>query len=151
MGVDAFDTVLITGLGPVGLGAVANARFRGAKVVGVETNPYRADLGRESGAAAIVDPEDEDASAQIKDRTGGGASIAVECSGVGAAAQLCIRSVRRRGQVALVGGSQEFALHGWQDIISQGLTIHGAWHFNLGDAPCLMEVIPRARDHSSTR
>jgi L-iditol 2-dehydrogenase len=31
MAVDAFDTVLVTGLGPVGLGAVVNARHRGAR------------------------------------------------------------------------------------------------------------------------
>jgi L-iditol 2-dehydrogenase len=144
MGVDCSDTLLVTGLGPIGLGAVVNARFRGAKVIAVEANPYRADLGRELGAAAVIDPRDEDAGAQIKDLTGGGADKAVECSGVGAAAELCIRSVRRKGQVALVGASQEFTLNGWQDVVSQGLTLHGAWHFNLGDAPRLMEVISRS-------
>src|SRR5437588_4431043 len=36
MGLGAFDTVLITGAGPVGLGAVVNARFRGARVLVVE-------------------------------------------------------------------------------------------------------------------
>ena len=42
--VDSFDTVLVTGLGPVGLGAVVNAIFRGARIIGVESNSYRADL-----------------------------------------------------------------------------------------------------------
>ena len=42
MKVDRFDTVLITGLGPVGLGGIVNARYRGARVIGVESNPWRA-------------------------------------------------------------------------------------------------------------
>lgn len=40
--VNSQDTVLITGLGPVGLGAVVNARFRNARVIGVEPAPWRA-------------------------------------------------------------------------------------------------------------
>jgi len=41
MDLNTFDTVLITGLGPVGLGAIVNARYRGARVIAVESNPFR--------------------------------------------------------------------------------------------------------------
>ena len=43
----AYDTVLITGAGPVGLGAVVNARFRGARVIVVEAAPWRAERARQ--------------------------------------------------------------------------------------------------------
>ncbi len=46
MGVDAFDTVLITGAGPVGLGGVVNAKFRGARVIVAEALPYRVERAR---------------------------------------------------------------------------------------------------------
>ena len=56
IGVGAFDTVLITGLGPVGLGGVINARFRGgagagggACAVACCTRPR---VGRRGGAAS---------------------------------------------------------------------------------------------------
>ena len=49
LGVDAEDTVLITGLGAVGLGGVINAKQRGARVIGIESHPYRAALARELG------------------------------------------------------------------------------------------------------
>ncbi|MDQ7907534.1 alcohol dehydrogenase catalytic domain-containing protein [Phytohabitans sp. ZYX-F-186] len=45
-GVASSDRVLVTGLGPVGLGAVVNAACRGAPVVAVETGEYRSRLGR---------------------------------------------------------------------------------------------------------
>ena len=60
MGVGADDTVLITGAGPVGLGAVVNARFRGARVLVVEAAPWRAERARQMGAAAVLDPRDHD-------------------------------------------------------------------------------------------
>ncbi len=142
MQVGSFDTLLVAGLGPVGLGAVVNAVHRGARVIGVESNPYRAALAKRLGAEEVLDPSGADLGEQVKDRTGGlGATKAVECSGVGASVVSCVRAVRRKGQVAVVGGSGEFTLHGWQDVISKGLTLRGAWHYNLADTPHLMQVI----------
>ena len=60
IGVTSFDTVLIAGLGPVGLGGVINGVSRGARVLAVESHPYRANLARELGAEAVLDPRDPD-------------------------------------------------------------------------------------------
>lgn len=145
MQVDRFDTVLITGLGPVGLGAVVNAVFRGARAIGVDSNPYRAELARNLGAETVLDPKTGDTVERVKALTEGrGATKAVECSGVGEAAVTCVRAIRRRGEVALVGGSGDFQLHGWGDVISKGLTLHGAWHYSLADAPRIMRVVSEA-------
>ncbi len=142
MQVDALDTLLVTGLGPVGLGAVVNAVFRGARVIGLESNPYRAALAKELGAEAVLDPQQSDVVEKVKALTEGrGASKAVECSGIAEAAVTCVRSVRRKGQVTLVGGSGDFQLHGWGDVISKGLTLHGAWHYNMGDSTDIMKVV----------
>ena len=140
--VDAFDTVLVTGLGPVGLGAVINGGFRGARVIGVESSSYRAGLAKELGAEAVVNSEDPDALEQVFALTGGkGSDKAIECSGTGAAAEFCIKASRRKAHVSLVGGSAEITVHGWKNIISQGLTIHGAWHWNLSARDRIFQVI----------
>ncbi len=90
MGVDAFTTILITGLGPVGLGAVINARFRGARVIAVESIPYRAARARQMGAEAVLDPRDAEILAQIRDLTGGrGVDCSLDCSGNVHAERLC--------------------------------------------------------------
>ena len=70
LGLGAFDTVLITGLGPAGLGAVINARFRGARVIGVESVTYRAERARQMGAI-VLDPRDDTILDRIKDLTVG--------------------------------------------------------------------------------
>ena len=38
-----------------------------------------------------------------------------------------------------IGG--EFPVWAWNDMISKGLIIRGSWHFNLTDAPLLLNVI----------
>jgi L-iditol 2-dehydrogenase len=143
LGSGAFDTVLVTGLGPVGLGAVVNGRYRGARVIGVESNPWRAQRALELGAEVVIDPTDEDALDQIQALTGGkGVDHAVDCSGVVAAHRLCIDAARRRGKVAFVGESMgETPLIISPDMIRKGLTLFGSWHYNLADTPKIMQVI----------
>lgn len=143
MRVDAFDTVLITGAGPVGLGGVVNARYSGARVLVVEGVPYRQQLARELGAEEVLDTTDEATPARIRELTGGrGVDKALDCSGVPAAHRLCIDAARRRGHVAFVGEcDKDTVLHVSPDLIRKGLTIHGAWHYNLSLYPRIVEVI----------
>jgi L-iditol 2-dehydrogenase len=139
----AFDTVLITGLGPVGLGGVINARVRGARVIGVEANPWRAQRALDLGAETVIDPRDDTALAQILALTGGrGVDQAGDCSGVVAAHRLCIDATRRLGKVAFVGESgADTPLRISPDMIRKGLTLFGSWHYNLKDTPKIMRII----------
>lgn len=143
-GVDAFDTVLITGLGPVGLGGVINARYRGARVIGVDGNKWRAARAKELGAEAVIDPADADALQQVLalTRDGRGVDKAIDCSGVVAAHRLCIDATRRRGKVAFVGESgADTPVRVSPDMIRKGLTLVGSWHYNLKDTPKIMRII----------
>jgi L-iditol 2-dehydrogenase len=145
IGVDAFDTVLITGLGPVGLGGVVNAIYRGARVIAVEGHPYRARLARELGAVAVIDPDDAHALDRVLELTdGSGADKAIDCSGAAAAQRFLIAAVRRRGDVAFVGEGGEVCVHVSDDLLRKGLTLHGCWHYNLTEAERLMQVIVQA-------
>ena len=144
MAVDRHDTVLITGLGPVGLGGVINAVYRGARVIAVDTIQYRAEKALELGAEAVINPADEDALQQILDRTSGGRGVdkAVDCSGVVAAHRLCIDAARRKGQVAFVGEcGEDTPLRVSNDMIRKGLRLIGSWHFNMADTPRMMNMI----------
>ena len=144
--VDAFDTLLITGAGPVGLGGVVNGRFRGARVLVVEGHPWRAQRARELGAEAVLDPVDPALLAQILDATDGlGVDAAVDCSGVPSAQRTCIDATRRLGQVCFVGEcSQDVALQASRDMIRKGLAVHGSWHYNLSLYPKVLQVIEQS-------
>ena len=146
MGVNAFDTVLITGLGPVGLGALVNARYRGARAIVVDSIPYRTEIARKMGAAAVLDPREPDVVQRILELTGGrGADCSLDCSGNVKAERLCIDATRRKGQVACVGEcGDELAIRVSPDMIRKGLTILGSWHYNLNHFASIMQIIQQS-------
>lgn len=126
MHVGALDTLLVSGCGPVGLGAVVQGAVRGARVLAVETHPYRAQLARDLGAERVLNPADEDVPALVHELTGGGADAGVETSGAPGAARTLALSSRRRSSVCFIS---------WNDIelpalVPLGLTLHGIWHWN---------------------
>ncbi len=150
--VTAFDTVLITGMGPVGLGGVINAKYRGAQVIAVESHPYRQHLARTLGADHVLDPMADDILPHIYDLTAGqGVSKALDCSGNPQAHRLCIDAAKRLGQIAFVGEcSADTVIRISPDMIRKGLTLVGSWHYNLGDIDHLMQVIRAERTRLST-
>jgi threonine dehydrogenase-like Zn-dependent dehydrogenase len=143
MGLSVFDRLLITGAGPVGLGAVVNAKYLQARVVVVEANPYRVEKAYALGADLVVDPADEEALLKVRNWAGGeGVDVALDCSGVVAAQRFCIEATRRRGLVGFVGEcSDPLHIKVSPDMLRKGLTIHGSWHYNLTLVPKILDVI----------
>lgn len=143
MGLSAFDTVLICGLGPVGLGGVINAYFRGARVIGVEPRPERRQRATQLGATHVLDPGEEGILKQIMELTDGrGVDCAVDCAGTLDAQRLCLKAARRLGKMAFVAlVVEDFAIKGTPDLVQTGVKLMGAWHYNLNDYPKVMQVI----------
>lgn len=146
MQVGCFDTILITGLGPVGLGAVVNALYRNARVIAVESVPWRVERARQMGVEQVLDPRDDATLARILELTGGvGVDCALDCAGNVAAERLCIDATRRKGQVTFIGECHEpVSMWTSDDLIRKGLTVRGSWHYNLGDFPKIMQIIQRS-------
>lgn len=143
VGVSVYDTVMITGLGPVGLGGVMNGVYRGARVIGVDSNQWRAQYALQLGATAVVDPTESSALQQILDLTHGrGVDHSIDCSGVVAAHRLCIDATRRKGTVTFVGESNaDTPLRISPDMIRKGLLLIGSWHYNMKETPRMMAMI----------
>jgi len=143
MNVNAYDSVLITGLGAVGLGGVINATHLGAKVIGVDPNPYRAKLALDLGASAVFDPDDDDILDKIKQETDGhrGVDKAMDCSGSSDAHRLMIDAVQRRGEASFIGEGKDFPLFASSDMLRKGISLHGIWHYNLSDSLNIIKVI----------
>lgn len=148
MGIDHSHTILISGLGPVGLGAVINCRWRGARVIGCDPVPYRRQLARDLGANWVLDPTCDGAQEQIREWTQGqGTDGAIECAGAVAAQEFCLKAVGIKGHVTIVGSAADAAtvpLGG--DVLFRGLTIQGSWHYNRNATHRLMHQIGRVGD-----
>ena len=120
-----------------------NARFRNARVIGVEPVEWRRNRAKEMGAEAVLDPGDSDILDKIRGLTAGkGVDCAVDCTGNVQAQRLCIDADRRRGRVAFIGATgDEPAIRVSPDLIRKGLTVVGSWLYNMGDYAKVMQVI----------
>lgn len=78
------DTVAIFGLGGIGLAAIMGARQAGAsRILGIDLNPSKFELGKQLGATDLINPSDHDVPIQdvIVEMTDGGVDFSFECIG----------------------------------------------------------------------
>jgi len=78
------STVIVFGLGGIGLNVIQGARMVGAaRIVGVDINPAREDWGRRFGMTEFVNPRDVagDLVAHLVALTDGGADYTFDCTG----------------------------------------------------------------------
>jgi L-iditol 2-dehydrogenase len=101
---DASDTVVVLGAGPIGLGVVAAASRRGARVLVAEPNPDRVDVARSLGADEAINPLAEsflDDVARLTD--GQGASVVFEASGKPTSMATALDVAGFRARIVYVG------------------------------------------------
>ena len=98
------QTVLITGMGPIGLFAVSVCKAAGAaKVIVTEVSPYRMELAEKVGADRIISPADSDWAAIIEKEAPGGVDATLEMSGHPSSLELAVQSTRPGGRISLLG------------------------------------------------
>ena len=103
-GLSAGQTILIVGLGGVGLAAVLGSISGGAAtVIAADINPQKRAMALQLGAQHAIDPADSNAVQQVKDLTGGGVHIALEFAGVINALEFAYAATKRGGTTVTAG------------------------------------------------
>jgi threonine 3-dehydrogenase len=123
------EDVLITGAGPIGVMAVAVARFAGARnVVITDVNPYRLALAKKMGATLAIDVRDRSI-ASVQEELGmkEGFDVGLEMSGSPEAFRDMIANLCHGGKVAMLGiPTREMAID-WNAVVFNMLTIKGIY------------------------
>ncbi len=102
--VEAGSSVLVLGLGGVGLCAVQGARAAGAaRIIGVDLLPGRRETALAMGATHVIDPAEDDVAKATRALTGYGADYAFETAGVAKLGETAIAAARPGGTIVLVG------------------------------------------------
>jgi threonine dehydrogenase-like Zn-dependent dehydrogenase len=98
------DTVVVIGIGPVGLMAVAGAALRGAsQIIAVGTRPICIEVSRSYGATDVISYKDGDLVEQVYALTGGrGADCSIVAGGNGETLGQGVAMVRETGNIATV-------------------------------------------------
>lgn len=130
-GISGADTLVVTGLGPVGLAVGLLGRSLGAKrVVGTDPVRERRQLAMELGAVThVVDAASSGALDEIHQAlgTGDGASVSVDTSGAGAAQHLAVDATARWGRCVLVGEGGQLSIDVSAQLIHRSVSLIGSW------------------------
>jgi threonine 3-dehydrogenase len=123
------EDVLITGAGPIGIMAVAIARFVGARhVVITDVNDYRLELARKMGATRAINVQRETLDQTMKDLgMQEGFDVGLEMSGNAAAFRDLLRTMHHGGSVAILGIPPEDTAIDWNQVIFKGLMLKGIY------------------------
>ena len=123
------EDVLITGAGPIGIMAVAIARFVGARhVVITDVNDYRLELASKMGATRAVNVQRQTLDQVMQDLgMQEGFDVGLEMSGNATAFRDLLRTMHHGGSVALLGIPPEETAIDWNQVIFKGLTLKGIY------------------------
>ena len=129
IGISGNDTVLITGLGPVGLATGALCRKLGAhRIIGIDVIEERLQLALDLKLCDEVLRSGADNVGEVRQLTGGhGVERAVDCSANDAARATAIRATRKWGKIVMLGEGGRVEFNPSPDIIHDQKTIFGSW------------------------
>ncbi|MGA3158792.1 MAG: L-threonine 3-dehydrogenase [Steroidobacteraceae bacterium] len=123
------EDVLITGAGPIGVMAVAIARFVGSRhVVITDVNPYRLELARQMGASVALDVRTQSLDEAMKQLgMEEGFDVGLEMSGNALAFRDMLRTMHHGGNVAMLGIMPKDTGIDWDQVIFKGLMLKGVY------------------------
>jgi len=119
------DSVLVTGLGAIGLFAIQYCAAMGARVLAASSFESRRKLATTYGASDVFDPRSGgDLARTIKERMRG-VDVAIECSGSIDTLNMAIRATRQCGRVVCVGfyGTGDGAINLGEEFYHNRLTL----------------------------
>jgi len=123
------EDVLIAGAGPIGIMAVAVARFIGARhIVITDVNDYRLGLAEKMGATRVVNVADESLDQTMAGlRMQEGFDVGLEMSGNAIALREMLRTMHHGGSIAMLGIPPDETAIDWTQVIFKGLAIKGIY------------------------
>lgn len=150
--VSGLDSLLVTGLGPVGLAAAMLGRAMGAgPVVGTDVSAERRQLALDLGLVDHALPAGDEAEPGLADLTGGrGFSATVDCSGNPLARRLALASTATWGRCAFVGEGGTVGFDVSPLMIHKQVSLYGSWVTSVGHMADLLGHLDRWQLHPET-
>ncbi|KUN16306.1 alcohol dehydrogenase [Streptomyces corchorusii] len=127
------ETVVVIGVGPVGLAVLAWAKAYGLRAVGTDPSPQRREFAARLGYTEIHDSAGFDIEAVVP----GGADAVIDTSGNVHGRRTATEIVKTWGTVVFVGLGPGFEIDPVPDLIMRQVTLRGMFVFSV---PLMMEA-----------
>jgi len=134
------DSLVVYGVGAVGLAALAAAKYLGlGTIIAVDPMESRREAAARYGAIGLDPTAEENVVEKVKELTGGGASYAIDTTAISAVVKQAQQSLRVRGTLVALGlGPEEYAIDAI-DLLQTGKIIRSSIE---GDSDP-QEMVPR--------
>ena len=138
----ADDTVVVIGCGAVGLGAIAGAARRGARVVAVDVASDKLALGRKAGASETIDSRAVGLSDRLRSLTGGdGADVVIEAVGLPETFVAAVHEAAFAARVVFIGYAKAPVTFDTSQFVKKELDIMGSRNATAADFVAVIEML----------
>ncbi len=147
-GIRTGDSVLIIGIGGLGVHAVQIALIMGAgQVIAADISPHKLTLAKKVGATAVINTQKDDLGRHIAELTEGrGADVAVELIGLPQTIRQAVEHTGPGGRVVIVGiCPDEVEINPYHDLLLKERTIMGSADQSRCDIPVIVELAAQGR------
>lgn len=138
------DTVAVFGCGAIGLGVIAGAAERGARVIAIDVDDNKLALARKCGAGFSVNSAHSDLHASLADLTNGdGPTVAVEAVGLPATFRAAVEEVAFAGRVVYIGYAKSPVEYDTKLFVMKELDIRGSRNALPADFQDVIQMLQR--------
>ncbi|MBV8630367.1 MAG: zinc-binding alcohol dehydrogenase family protein, partial [Silvibacterium sp.] len=125
--ITARDTVAVIGSGGVGMGAIAGAAFRGARVIAIDLDSGKLEIARKTGAAHLINTSSDPLPESLSDLTNGsGPDVIIEAVGRPDTFRAAVEHVAFAGRVVYIGYAKEPVAYETRLFVQKELDILGS-------------------------
>ena len=132
--VTSSDTIAVLGCGAIGLGAIAGASARGARVVAVDLDPEKLKLAQVAGAQEVINTSTENLSERLKALTSDeGPQVIIEAIGLPQTFRAAVEEVCFAGRVVYIGYAKAPVEYDTKLFVQKELDIMGSRNAETAD------------------
>jgi threonine dehydrogenase-like Zn-dependent dehydrogenase len=141
--VEKEDTVAVLGCGAVGLGAVASAAYRGARVIGVDIHERKLEKARQCGAVGTVNSQKTDLHEELEalTREEEGPDVIVEAVGLPETFRAAVDEIAFAGRVVYIGYADEPVTYDPALFVKKELDVLGSRNASAEDFQGVVQMI----------
>ncbi len=125
------ETVVIQGVGAIGIFALQVVRARGAGTIialGTDVDAHRLDIAKELGATHVINVQHQDPVAFVKSLGDGfGADLIVDATGVSRALKQAMEMVRPNGRITKIGWGPQPLDFSLDPLVGKAVTLQGTF------------------------
>ena len=136
------DVVVVLGCGAVGLGAIAGAARRGARVVAVDVDANKLALARKAGASETIDSTTVGLSERLQSLTSGdGAGVVIEAVGLAETFVAAVREAAFAARVVFIGYAKAPVTFDTSQFVKKELDILGSRNATAADFGAVIAML----------